>query len=380
MVGIESLETIFREQLCRNAARINFLVCFIIALLRVRTVNLAEIATAFPGRAKKDSEYKRLRRFFRSFGVDFSDTAKLLACLSPVRDMFRTLTIDRTNRKLGQPNINILLLGIAHTGAAIPLLWVSLEKQGNPNTEERIRLMDRFIGIFGAERIRCLTADREFIGVKWFGYLLRMAISFRIRIRENMLVTNTRGIPVQAKALFMNLRIGEVRILRGKRIVCGVRLFVVGVRMPDGEYLIIVTDKEPETAPEDYARRWEIETLFGCLKSRGFDFESTHMTEPERIDKLVALPAIAFCWCHLTGEWLSEDRPLRVKKHGRMAMSIFRYGPDHLREILMSISERRSKAKLKRAISLLYKHIRESQVSSGLSRNLKLKIEFLSCT
>ena len=30
---------------------------------------------------------------------------------------------------------------------------------------------------------------------------------------------------------------------------------------------------------EDYYQRWHIETLFGCLKSRGFDLEATHMTE-----------------------------------------------------------------------------------------------------
>ena len=35
--------------------------------------------------------------------------------------------------------------------------------------------------------------------------------------------------------------------------------------------------------------RWEIETLFGCLKTRGFDFECTHVVEPERVQKLVAL-------------------------------------------------------------------------------------------
>lgn len=376
MVGTEMLEAIFKEHLCWNAARINFLICFVIGLLKVRTVNLAEIAAAFPGMAKKDSKYKRLQRFFRLFDVDFSDMAKLLASLSPVRDMFWTLTIDRTNWKLGKLNINILLLGIACTGTAIPLLWISLEKQGNSNTEERIRLMDRFISIFGAEKVKRLTADREFIGGKRFGYLLRMTISFRIRIRENMLVTNTGGIPVQARSLFRNLRIGEVRVLRGKRIVCGVRLFVVGVRMPDGEYLIIVTDKEPETALDDYARRWGIETLFGCLKSRGFDFESTHMTKAERIDKLAALLAIAFCRCVFTGEWLNEEKPLKVKKHGRKAMSIFRYGLDYLREALFSISDPGSMKKFKMAVVLLYEHIKESQTNPLQ----KLKIKFLSCT
>ena len=28
---------------------------------------------------------------------------------------------------------------------------------------------------------------------------------------------------------------------------------------------------------EDYYQRWHIETLFGCLRSRGFDLEATHI-------------------------------------------------------------------------------------------------------
>jgi hypothetical protein len=44
----------------------------------------------------------------------------------------------------------------------------------------------------------------------------------------------------------------------------------------------------------EYAVRWEIETLFGCLKSRGFRMEQTHLTDAERLRKLVALFALVF--------------------------------------------------------------------------------------
>ena len=42
------------------------------------------------------------------------------------------------------------------------------------------------------------------------------------------------------------------------------------------------------------ADRWQIETLFGCLKTRGFNFEDTHLTDPERLSKLLGLLALAF--------------------------------------------------------------------------------------
>jgi len=36
--------------------------------------------------------------------------------------------------------------------------------------------------------------------------------------------------------------------------------------------------------------------LFGALKSRGFNLEDTHLKEPERLTRLLALLAIAFTW------------------------------------------------------------------------------------
>jgi hypothetical protein len=58
---------------------------------------------------------------------------------------------------------------------------------------------------------------------------------------------------------------------------------------------------------------WLIETLFKAFKRTGFESEETHLKEGERIKKLFALMAIAFCWAHLVGEWLNEIKPLKVK-------------------------------------------------------------------
>jgi len=64
----------------------------------------------------------------------------------------------------------------------------------------------------------------------------------------------------------------------------------------DGELLIIATNRRPKTALMDYRLRWGIETLFAALKSRGFNLESTHFCYAERLSKLMALLALAFCW------------------------------------------------------------------------------------
>jgi hypothetical protein len=163
-------------------------------------------------------------------------------------------------------------------------------------------------------------------------------VDFRIRVWKNTLVTNGRGQVVASNRLFRSQRIGEPKVFERARSIWGLPLFVSGVRLSSGEYVIVVAPRFTETALSDYARRWEIETLFSCLKSRGFRLEETHLTHPERLKKLVALLALAFCWAHIIGEWLTHHQPLKIKKHGRLARSIFRHGFDHLRRILCNLT------------------------------------------
>jgi hypothetical protein len=62
----------------------------------------------------------------------------------PERDKVK-LSIDRTNWKFGQTDINIFMLGVVYHGVAFPLLFSMLDKRGNSNSGERIALIERFI-------------------------------------------------------------------------------------------------------------------------------------------------------------------------------------------------------------------------------------------
>lgn len=331
------LLTILTASFDWNVARIKFLAEFLTAVIRVRTVNLSEIATAFGGHAKVASHYRRIQRFFKDFPVMRTQIAAVVTRLLPLGARW-VLCLDRTNWQFGSMNINILVLAVAYHGVAVPLLWMLLDKRGNSHTFERIGLLKHFLVEFGHSRIQCLTADREFIGTDWIKFLKRRRIRFRIRIRHNTQISTAKGgYHLAASRFFRNLPLGEVRLLRHPRRVWGMTVFVLGVRLKD-DYLILITDHAPQTALEDYQQRWQIETLFGCLKSRGFDFEATHLLAPERISKLLALLTLAFCWCYRLGEWQHEQKPIPVKKHGRFAKSLFRAGLDTLRNILLNLT------------------------------------------
>ena len=61
-----------------HGARLSFLALFLIALLRVKTINLVELATGFRSPAKTDSNYKRLQRFFKDFNLDYAAIARVI--------------------------------------------------------------------------------------------------------------------------------------------------------------------------------------------------------------------------------------------------------------------------------------------------------------
>ncbi len=213
-----------------------------------------------------------------------------------------------------------------------------LDKKGNSNTTERIELLKDFYQVFPDAQVAYLTADREFLGHDWFEYLLNQALlPFRIRIRESDKLEDGRQ-SLKAKVLFAFAALSASGSASSPKTVGA-----LGVCSSSATgrpvFLIVVTAEHPHSAITDYAKRWSIETLFGCLKTRGFCLESTHLKDPERLSRLIPLLTIALCWAFRMGEWLAAQKPITIKKHGRKAKSIFRYGFDHLRRTLLNLEQ-----------------------------------------
>lgn len=255
--------------------------------------------------------------------MPFAEIAYLVLRLLDISGPF-VLSIDRTDWYLGGTPLNILMLSVVWQEVAFPLEWTVLEKKGCSDTTQRIELLGKYVRLFGAHPLAFVTADREFVGRDWFRYLRREKIPFRIRIKENLEVTNARGDKmVSAKNLFRTQKAGVGVLLVGQRYVLGEAVSVMGMRTREGEYVTVASSVGSDEVLTDYALRWKIEILFGCLKARGFCLEETHVTQKERLEKLLALLTVAFCWAYIVGEWLAHTDPLKIKKHGRLARAFF---------------------------------------------------------
>ena len=323
MEDVSSLARELKAHLPWHQARIIFLSQFILALLRSRSCNLYRVAEAFQSEAQSESSYRRIKRFFAGYTFCYEQVGKLI--LSWLNLTSYTLCMDRTNWQFGSKHINYLVVSIAWQGASIPIVWICLDKSGgNSNTDERIAIMERVLALIPATKIDGLLADREFIGHEWFKWLDEQSILCRLRIKGDVPVLGNCGKTIKAARLFWGIKLNQSVTWHSKRRVSGVYLYIAARRTTKG-LLIVVATKKPETMIEDYYKRWAIETLFGCLKSRGFDLESTHMTDLNRMDKLMGILALAFAWCLIAGHWkYGEAKYLPLNKHWRPAKALFR--------------------------------------------------------
>jgi len=324
-----------------NLARIKFISLVICALCKVQSVCFEKLACGFDNGTNRSSSLRRIQRFMAQYSLDRDLVARFIFALLP-HDPPYALALDRTNWKFGETNINALVLTITYQGVAFPILFKLMPKRGNSHTAERIRIMNRYIKLFGKDTIGCLTADREFVGEYWIDYLNFNGIDYHIRIRDNFWVKNPRtGKQAKACWLFSGLRLNETKFLHRIYYVnnqlCYLSASKIKNKEAKPELQVIISYRRPELSSALYKERWQCETAFRALKSSGFNIEDTHLTDIERIEKLFYLVIIAFTWSYLVGIYLNENvKPIRVLNNGRRAKSFFKYGLEYIAMILLN--------------------------------------------
>lgn len=132
MQQIDQLSKVLNSTFNWNKARMDCFVGILIALLKLRSINLTELASAFPSEARKESRYRRIQRFICEHFLNFDVVALFIMQLFCFLETDYTLTLDRTNWKWGEKNINILMLAVVYKGVAIPVYWVLLNRKATP--------------------------------------------------------------------------------------------------------------------------------------------------------------------------------------------------------------------------------------------------------
>ncbi len=248
-----------------------------------------------------------------------------------------TIAIDRTEWQLGKSWVNVLMLSISCRQIAIPLFWIVLEKKGCCDDAEKQAIIEQLLEEVTADSIRFVSADREFASKEWLKFLVDRQIGFRLPIKANVPITDKRGKVINASKMCRTLKVGEGMEFRRCRKLWNRAVFVAVCRKTDGDNVIVISSEQRGRILLEYGERWQIETLFGILKTRGFRLEDTDLTNGARVSRLLSLLTLAGCWAILTGEFASGETPMKIKNQGRAEKSIFRLGLETLRNCFCRI-------------------------------------------
>jgi len=325
---------LFKRHLNWNKARLKCFALFVLAVLEERTVSLSALSLAGCSTVRSESLFRRFQRFLAGHDFEIAEVGSLVVGLLARPKQGWVLAMDRTNWKFGRKHVNILVLSVVVGKMAFPVLWKVLPastKRGNSKQIHRVSLMKKLLGeIMAAREIRALVMDREFNGQRWLAWLEKRGVPYVLRVKRNTWIG-------ERKALDLCLRNRWKRWRDHRFAVFGRDLYFAAKKIGkrrDSRLAVVSNKFRGGEALEIYRLRWGIECFFGHLKKRGFRFEDTHLTIGKRIERLVAVLAVAFTLCYRWGMVREARSGKKIKNHGYRAKSLFRQGFDSLHRMV----------------------------------------------
>lgn len=161
---------------------------------------------------------------------------------------------------------------------------MDLQKRGSSSTEERKSLFDLAFKHFSFQD-KVLLADREYIGVDWFKYLVDNGIDFVIRSRDYSYfslidaTSPSKTVEDMIKKVMSSNKSNKALRKAFKLEEDGAAMWIVIAKNPHPqgkeELMILITsiDQSIYNTVRDYLKRWKIEHCFRQLKSNGFDLK-----------------------------------------------------------------------------------------------------------
>jgi hypothetical protein len=222
-------------------------------------------------------------------------------------------------------------------GRATPLLWKTVPKSELLGRQHLIEdeLIERLQEILPKEVKVTLLADRGFGDWRRYDHLEAMGWDYVIRFREDILVTDTKGVCKPARQWLSPT--GRARMLKGARVTqekaeAGAVVVVHDKRMKESWCLATSrTDLSAKEVVKLYGRRFTIEENFRDTKDLrfGLGLSATHLGDCGRRDRLLLLVAMAQGLLTLLGAACEEtglDRKLKANTVKRRTHSLFRQG------------------------------------------------------
>jgi hypothetical protein len=298
-------------------------------------IHLAHIVREWPLPGKAVSLVNRLRRFLANEQVQVRRWYRPVAqqLIARVAHTELRLIIDCT--KVGFDH-RLLTISLAYRKRALPLVWsVHAGRKGHVTTAQQIALFAALRPLIPRTSRVLVLGDCAFQNVPLLRWLGRRGWHFVIRQQGRITVRTTHG--AWCKINRFALRPGQTRTIGWVRVTQKYNMgwFYLVLHWRKGEtepWYLLSNRRDTRTILRCYRVRMWTEEMYGDMKGHGFDLEATHLSDADRISRLVLAVCLTYVWFLTLGAWLVK-RGLRhlIDRKDRRDKSYFRLGLDWLK-------------------------------------------------
>jgi len=312
------------------ARHVQTLAALISGIVGSKSTQLPHIATKVPDGTKPESRVTRFARW-----VDNAHILEEVYFLPYAAVLLRhlalqTLVLVMDGSGVGR-GCTALMLHVVYKGRALPLAWrVRQAPKGHFPEDLHIALVDLIRGLIPAGTPVVLLGDGEFDGTRLQHTLQQAGWSYACRTATST-VALWEGETFRLAVLGACLKPG--RLIELQEVYCtreayGPIMVLCGWAKGYHEPLYVVSNMATaEEACRWYEKRFRIETFFSDQKSRGFHIHKSHMSDVQRLSRLLLAACLAYIWLVYLGSVCEKEqwRPL-IHRRKRCDLSLFQLG------------------------------------------------------
>lgn len=333
--NIESgLKKLYGKELQGNCLRrFNTLVGIVSGLIDSQHVSLARIADHQAGNIHTMSQVRKSERWLRNEWID-TETFYIpfvLRVLGKIIEVQKELILIIDGSVIGR-GCQVLMLSVLWKGKAIPILWKVVQSpKGHFAESDHVALITSLEVILSSlPKVRCVVlGDGEYDGSDWVEKLKRMGVDYVLRTSKDRTFKEAKSEEIfQGK----NLSVGEETTfyVPDCQLSNGTKTnFIMWHERRFKEPIYLITNQDLALMATGYYRkRFKIETLFKDFKSEGFNLDKSKMSQPDRLNRLLIICAIAYMWLIGLGNIIQTKKSWlrRVYKLQKETFNLFTIG------------------------------------------------------
>jgi Transposase DDE domain len=333
---------------------------FVLGAIRAESIVLPKVAEALleDSGAKAPSIERRLERFLSNARINPEEVWK--SFLETVIPSFQKepiqLVIDLTNY---EEHAQVIYIGIIQHSRVLPLVWKVMPGQEKWDQG----LWDTIEELFKRLQPYLEKTDCTVIGDSAFGCFPMVNLCqkygwhylFRICAQHTCEHWSAQG------CLLPTCPVSELVSEPGKKFYGAIRLWqedkietnLSGCWEKGEEEALLVISDRPACRKRilEYKKRWKVESTFEDMKSRGWDWEESHVRRLDRVDRLLLVLFLLLWWlAHLAACCIHNGRRDRYDRHDRRDKNIFRLGRLYLLDIERKARRRGKEENLKKSL------------------------------